>query len=175
MATHRHQQRITRSLHPLTIEAASFRDAYGTALAIADLRRLATVVATVDGSGAATRHHVHHGADPKGTLECLARLVGWAEVIPAGTEKAIIITVDPEPPAVVAPGLRVLRRWIGSVLRTDGVNLLDWLVTDGDVVASLAFTDHARTAWPDDPPHLRLLHQAHASLDVGETKCIEMT
>lgn len=144
---------------------ATFRDALGLAMGLADdyafvnaailldRRRLVRGVTMAEGIGQSiaplvARIRARHGAH---------RFGGAAgAVTPDSVTAAVFISVRPfEVDIVRESDLERFRRARWAMVDV-GVDLIDWIETDGDLFRSYAYVTCPGRAWPDDPPEERI-------------------
>lgn len=155
---------------------ATFRDAVGLAMAIADEYAFANVAALISGGQ-------QHGSPPPGTVldsivaegigGTIQPLVAWAAAAsqrqpahgrsrpgePTPPIDVLLLSIRPyEVDIVRERDLRLFRqaRWATAAA---GLNLVDWIETDGDLFRSYAYVTCPAEAWADDPPTERLWDQ----------------
>jgi hypothetical protein len=156
----------------------TFRQATGIALELADQHRAATIGLVVGldpwpGSRSATP-----GAAEEAMLPTLCSLLERARAPAdqaARTDPAddgpaggcLLITIERDRP-LLPPVDIGLFRWATATFGSSGWRLHDWIHTDGDLVRSAAYAVDPRRAWPDDPPHERLIDQIVMGSDLPE-------
>lgn len=130
----------------------TFRDALGLAMSLADDHAFVHAAVCLD---------PHHAIIGMPQSEGLGRSPGpliaaVCDQSPGSVAAVVLATVRPfEPDVVREADLQLFRRsrW---ALAEVGIDLLDWIETDGDLFRSYAYVTCPALAWPDDPPDQRL-------------------
>lgn len=139
---------MSSGLYPSTI--VDFRDALGLAMALADEYAFANAVTLLDSDGAIVDLAIVHGVGY--TIE---PLLSWATAAAAATQgrgpvAAVLLSVRPHEVGVVREeDLWRYRRGCWTMAAA-GLELLDWIETDGDLYRSFANIACPALAWTAD-------------------------
>ena len=150
----------------ITGALCGFRDALGLAMQLADEYAFISAGVMLDGTG-----HVIDVVSTQGIGRPVGPLVGrvctalggpkqppdvGAGQRPGATTAVVLLTVRPFDADVIREADLNLFRQARWAIEVAGVELLDWIETDGDLFRSYAYVTCPALAWPDDPPGERL-------------------
>ncbi len=171
------------------LTVVTFRDALGLAMLLADEYAFVNAAAVLDRSGAVTALGVVDGVGQSIELLvgwCRARADGSelhgprpnagasqasmtrrrpsagapSAGAPSAGANVLLVTVRPHDQDVISEYDLALFRRARWSLAEAGLDLSDWIETDGDLFRSYAYVTCPAQAWPEDPPQDRMTDAA---------------
>ncbi len=137
-----------------SLVVASFRDALGLAMEMADEYAFVNAGVLLDASGAVTEIVLAEGIGR--TIE---PVTGWLiEAADSWPDSARVLLVSVRPFEMDVVREQDLRRYrtAGWAIAGAGGHLIDWIETDGDLFRSYAYVTCPAVAWHGDRPEDRL-------------------